>query len=80
MLIRIGANTNLAHALAIHRLLLAINAKARPFAAFRGDYRRPLKQRTGGAGRMLAMNISPALSSSVRKFERRERMREAIEQ
>ncbi len=49
-------------------------AKGRPFGAFRGDYRRPVKVKAkhgkAGARRLFAVNASPAHSSTVHKWDR----------
>lgn len=54
------------------------DAKGRPFAAFRGDHRKPLRRRAkpgqAGARRLVAMQISPSRSSSVAKIQRAERI------
>lgn len=44
--------------------------KPRPFAAFRGDHRRPVKLRHDGTRRLYAMAIVPDRASNIAKLQR----------
>jgi hypothetical protein len=57
--------------------------KSRPFAAFRGDFRRPVRRRakpgTAGMDRLYAANIVPDRSSNVAKLQRGLRIMKRVE-
>lgn len=57
---------------------IVLNRKSRPFAMFRGDFRKPVRARAkpGEAGkrRLAAMVISSAHASSVAKLQRAQRI------